>query len=125
MMNLIFNNVPHKSGEKKSINLTIDYCMVTWNVIFEFLKERSGFSERQFKISVKNNYYTLNELLEKSSFYETFEYDEFIDFNVKLYSNPVLKQIQILKASISSLSKQGVGVTDLLMKIRELEQMCI
>jgi len=125
MMNLIFNNVPHKSGEKKSINLTIDYCMVTWNVIFEFLMERTGFHEKQFKLSVKNNYYTLNELLEKSSFYETFEYDEFIDFNVKLYSNPILKQIEILKASISSLSKQGVGVTDLLMKIRELEQMCI
>ena len=125
MMNLIFNDVPHKSGKKKSLNLTIDYCMITWNVIFEFLKERSCISEKQFKISVKNNYYTLNELLEKSSFYETFEYDEFIDFNVKLYSNPILKQIEILKASISSLSKQGVGVTDLLMKIRELEQMCI
>ena len=125
MMNLIFNNVPHKSGEKKSINLTIDYSMVTWNVIFEFLKDRTGFPPEQFKIPVKNNYYTLNELLEKSSFYETFEYDEFIDFNVKLYSNPVIKQIEILKASVSSLSKQGVGVSDLLMKIRELEQMCI
>ena len=125
MMNLIFNNVPHKSGEKKSINLTIDYCMVTWNVIFEFLMERTDFHEKKFKISVKNNYYTLNELLEKSSFYETFEYDEFINFNVKLYSNPVIKQIEILKASVSSLSKQGVGVSDLLMKIRELEQICI
>ena len=125
MMNLIFNNVPHQSGEKKSINLTIDYCMVTWNVIFEFLMERTDFREKKFKISVKNNYYTLNELLEKSSFYETFEYDEFINFNVKLYSNPVIKQIEILKASVSSLSKQGVGVSDLLMKIRELEQMCI
>ena len=125
MMNLIFNNVPHKSGEKKSINLTIDYCMVTWNVIFEFLKDRTRFAPEQFKILVKNNYYTLNELLERSSFCETFEYDEFIDFNVKLYSNRVLKQIKILKASISSLSKQGVGVSDLFMKIRELEQMCI
>ena len=96
MMNLIFNNVPHQSGEKKSINLTIDYCMVTWNVIFEFLMERTDFREKKFKISVKNNYYTLNELLEKSSFYETFEYDEFINFNVKLYSNPVIKQIEIL-----------------------------
>ena len=84
MMNLIFNDVPHKSGKKKSLNLTIDYCMITWNVIFEFLKERSGISEKQFKISVKNNYYTLNELLEKSSFCETFEYEEFIDFNVKI-----------------------------------------
>ena len=85
MMNLIFNDVPHQSGKKKSLNLTIDYCMITWNVIFEFLKERSGFSEKQFKISVKNNYYTLNELLEKSSFCETFEYEEFIDFNVKIF----------------------------------------
>ncbi len=117
MMNLIFNNVPHQSGETKSINLTIDYCMITWCVIFEFLKERSGFSERQFKISVKNNYYTLDELLEKSSFSETFKYDEFIDFNVKLYSN----EIEVLKASISSLSKQGVGVTDLLLRLKELD----
>ena len=47
MMNLIFNNVPHQSGEKKSINLTIDYCMVTWNVIFEFLMERTDFHEKK------------------------------------------------------------------------------
>ena len=125
MVNLIFNNVLHRSGEKKSLNLVIDFCKVDWNVIFEFLKERTEFPPEQFKILIKNRYYTLNELLEKSSFYETFEYDEFINFNVKLYSNPVIKQIEILKASVSSLSKQGVGVSDLLMKIRELEQMCI
>jgi hypothetical protein len=125
MMNLIFNNVLHKSGETKSLNLAIDFCMIDWNVIFEFLKDRTEFSQEQFKISVKNNYYTLKELLKKSSFYETFEYNEFISFNVKIYSNPVIKQIEVLRASISSLLKQGVGVTDLLTKIRELEQMCI
>ena len=125
MMNLIFNNVPHKSGETKSLNLAIDFCMIDWNVIFEFLKDRTEFSQEQFKISVKNNYYTLKELLKKLSFCEIFEYNEFISFNVKIYSNPVIKQIEVLRASISSLSKQGVGVTDLLTKLRELEQICI
>ena len=118
MINLIFNNVLHKSGERKSLNLTIDYCMVTWDVIFEFLEQRTKILSENFKISVKNNYYTLDELLEKSSFSETFKCDEFIDFNVKLYSN----EIEVLKASISSLSKQGVGVTDLLLRLKELEQ---
>jgi hypothetical protein len=125
MVNLIFNNVLHRSGEKKSLNLVIDFCMVDWNVIFEFLKERTEFPPEQFKILIKNRYYTQNELLKKSLFSETFENNDFISFNVKIYSNPVIKQIEILKASVSSLSKQGVGVSDLLMKIRELEQMCI
>ena len=52
--------------------------MVTWDVIFEFLEQRTKFLSNKFKISVKNNYYTLDELLEKSSFSETFKYDEFI-----------------------------------------------
>ena len=121
MMNLIFNNVPHRCSERKSLNLTIDYCMVSWNVIFEFLKKRTGFQEGEFKILIKNNYYTLNELLEKSTFQETFEYEEFIDFNVKLFTASTLKQIEVLKASISSLSKQRVGVTDLLLKLKELD----
>ena len=125
MINLIFNNVLHKSGEKKTLNLAMDFDMVSWKIIFDFLQRRTKILYDKFKILVKNNYYTLNELLERSSFCETFEYDEFIDFNVKLYSNRVLKQIKILKASISSLSKQGIGVSDLFMKIRELEQMCI
>ena len=30
-----------------------------------------------------NNYYTLEELFQKSSFQEMFKYEEFIDFNVK------------------------------------------
>ena len=125
MVNLIFNNVLHRSGEKKSLNLVIDFCMVTWNVIFEFLKERTEFPPEQFKILIKNRYYTQNELLKKSLFSETFENNDFISFNVKIYSNPVIKQIEVLRASISSLSKQGVGVTDLLTKLRELEQICI
>ena len=83
MMNLIFNNVPHKLGKTKSLNLTIDFCMIGWNVIFEFLEQRTGFSQEQFKISVKNNYYTLEELLKKSLFSETFENNDFIGFNVK------------------------------------------
>ena len=83
MINLIFNNVLHKSGEKKSLNLTLDYCMVSWYVMFEFLMEKTGFHEKQLKLCVKNNYYTLDELLQKSSFQEMFKYEEFIDFNVK------------------------------------------
>ena len=82
MINLIFNNVPHESGNKKTLNLVIDYCMVTWDVIFEFLQDKTNILSKKFKIFVKNNYYTLNDL--KLSFSETFKYNEFMNFDVKV-----------------------------------------
>ena len=82
MINLIFNKVLHESGEKKTLNLVIDYCMVTWDVIFEFLQDKTNILSKKFKIFVKNNYYTLNDL--KLSFSETFKYNEFINFDVKV-----------------------------------------
>ena len=82
MINLIFNNVPHESGNKKTLNLVTDYCMVTWDVIFEFLQDKTNILSKKFKIFVKNNYYTLNDL--KLSFSETFKYNEFMNFDVKV-----------------------------------------
>ena len=41
MINLIFNNVLHKSGEKKTLNLAMDFDMVSWKIIFDFLQRRT------------------------------------------------------------------------------------
>ena len=123
MINLIFNNVLHKSGEKKTLNLAIDFCMVSWKIIFDFLQHRTKISYDKFKISVKNHYYTFEELSKSWTFAEIFEKEnpEFISFSVKLYS-PIDKQIDVLRASISSLKSCGQTTTDLQMKIWKLEK---
>jgi len=86
MINLIFNNVPHLNGEKKSINCVIDRCMVSWESIFELLELRTNISKKIFKICVNTRYYSLNEIstLDLNYFYDD---SDFFSFNVKLFKD--------------------------------------
>lgn len=122
MVNILFENVVLKSGEKKTLIFCIDKNKITWDILFGFLRQKTDVDKNYCKLFYLNKYYTCKE---NSTFHwQNFmnSNDDFIIFKVKYFKN-VDYQIRVLKASVSSLSKQGVGVTDLLMEIRELEQM--
>jgi len=60
MINLIFEKVPHKSGKIESLVLSIDIDMITWEILLEFLQEKTGI--KNFKLFIKNNFWTISEI---------------------------------------------------------------
>lgn len=82
MINIIFEKVPHKSGIIQSLILPIDIDMITWEILLEFLQERTGLNN--FKLFIKNNFWTISEI--KYTPKQIFsEMNDFHIIKVKLY----------------------------------------
>jgi len=118
MINIIFDKVYNN----KSIVFAVDKNQITWELLFDFLEKKTNISKYKTKFFINNKFYTCKEKIPFN--HKDFIKDsmDFLIINVRFYDN-IDVQINALKASISSLIKNDLGVTDLILKLKELEDL--
>ena len=83
MVNIIFDKVIGKHYQNKSLVLTVNKNIITWDLLFNFLEKKTCISKFKTKLYINNKFYTHKE---KSTFnYKNFmkETDDFFIIKIK------------------------------------------